>query len=497
MKRLLSLALLALLFGAVPASAFEYEPLTYDGSIDGSDAVGVSSPTFNFLGKVGFDQGTETLYAATAEDQGRIYKFDAATRASEPFAELAPNSVFSQPTLGFAVDNSDTVTQGLIYAFGNFGPVDVYRPGGAQKTDVNFISQGNLCGASVDPDGHLWVSTVGVGVSEYLPNGEPTGKTIVPEPGPYENKPETCNFAIDSHFNFYLSESANPSYIKKYDSNGVFQYRLGNGFGRFVAVDRRDDSVYVDDGSVVEKYSSTGSLLDEFGSGSGSIAVDESTGDVYVANGVVDVYSPSGPATTVADVDTDLPVPTPTTALLRGTLNPDGVATTDCKFEWGAGAGFESELPCDEGDVFSGSGDQHVSGEITGLTIGSTYHFRLVVENANGRVSYGLDRYFEAQGKPLLGKVYVNGLNTDSALLNAEIDSNKGSTNYRFEYGADTNYGTAVPVAVTDSFVPPDGLQTVGQLLHGLSPGAEYHYRVVATNLAGISTSALSAAMRR
>ena len=37
MKRLLSLALLGLLLTAVPASAYDYEPLTYHGFIDGSD----------------------------------------------------------------------------------------------------------------------------------------------------------------------------------------------------------------------------------------------------------------------------------------------------------------------------------------------------------------------------------------------------------------------------------------------------------------------------
>ena len=99
MKRLLFLALLALLLVAAPASAHQYEPLTYDGFIDGSDAVGVSSPSFNGLVKVGFDQATGTVYGTTTEGQGRVYKFDAATRESSPFAELAPNSVFPQGTI--------------------------------------------------------------------------------------------------------------------------------------------------------------------------------------------------------------------------------------------------------------------------------------------------------------------------------------------------------------------------------------------------------------
>ncbi len=519
MRKLLALAFLGLVVAAAPASARDYAPLKYDGFVDGSDAIGVSSPSFNQLVKVGFDQATGTLYGTTSEGVGRVYKFDAATRHSEPFSELAPNTVFPQLTYdgaGFAVDNSGTDTQSLIYAFEQSGPINIYRPGGTKKTDVEIGAHGISCGAAVGPDGHLWIASFYIGIKEYLPTGAPTGKVITPVPGPVYDRPEMCDFAIDSEYNFYVPETFNGGYVNKYDSNGSLLYRLGDGNAKTVVVDSKDDSVYVDDQSGIEKYASTGSLLDEFGkaepsalpcptvveeaggcydglSGSGGLAVDESTGDVYVANRSfperIDIFTPTGPPTVAADVDTDFPVPTPTTALLRGTLNPDGVATTKCEFEWGLGAGsFEKEVPCVEGNVFSGSEDQHVSAEINGLSLGSTYHARIAVENANGQVSYGLDRFFTAQGKPILGKAYVNGLNTDGARLNAEISPNQGPTTYQIEFGTDTTYGTNIPIV--PGAISPGGVQTVVQKLQGLTAGTEYHYRVVATNLAGPTTGA-------
>jgi hypothetical protein len=519
-------ALAAALSTATPASAHTVTHLVYDGSIDGSDAVGVTNPTFGDyetgVEKVEVDQGTDSLYVATRQcnepepeefcayrkTAGRIYKFNALTRASAPFSELAPSSVITGQSTGeasdMAVDNSGLETQGRIYALLEFSPVNLYLPGG--KQEVNFPLESNaadICGDAVAPNGHLWLAFFGQGVFEYLPDGSPTGRSIRPQPGPFENVPEVCDFAIDSEENFYMPETYHGSAVSKYDSEGVYQYTLGSGTARDVTVDRSDDSVYLDEGGFVEHYDANGALLDEFGLPEGSyaglqsesrgVAVDESSHTVFVVNRAVnpdkvDIFDP-GPTRIAADATTDDPIVKPTSAVLRGTVNADGVPTTHCYFEWGVTQSYGSKLPCAEGEVFSDSVDHAVTDEVSGLTFGSLYHDRLVVENEEGLVSYGRDIAFNAQGEPVIKKAYVDELITESARVNAEIDPDQGRTKYRLEYGPDASYGTTAPIP--DRFLESRTTTTVAHIsLRDLTPGATYHYRVVATNLGGVAVTA-------
>ena len=66
----------------------------------------------------------------------------------------------------------------------------------------------------------------------------------------------------------------------------------------------------------------------------------------------------------------------------------------------------------------------------------------------------------------------------------AVVNPNGAATSVAFEYGLSTNYGSAVlasPLPVGFQVAP------VTAVLGGLTPGAQYHYRVVATNSAGAS----------
>ena len=510
MKKLAVLTALLLISLSASASAHPVSHLIYKESIDGSDAVGVPSPTLSQPRLVAIDQQNQVLYVAS--EPQRIYKFNAVTHASAPFTALSgtePTSVITGQVVGvlgnFAVDNSGSANQGRIYAFEQnvFGPPPaLYYPSGAKATPEEFSLtrlSGAVCGTEVAPDGSIWsryTYNSNGGLRQYPPNGgSVTGRTI---DGGYTEG--VCGqFAIDSQENFYTPEYECCSFIRKFNSEGKFQYSLGGGNSESTTADRSDDSVYVNDSNVITKYSAGGAELDKFGhpeeyaptknypglSNSPAIAVDEHTKEVFAVNPTtnsVDVFAP-GPPKTAADVTITDPLPTFTTAVLHGIVNPDGVPTTECYFEWGTTTAYGQKVNCSEGSVFSGSADQTVSVEIP-VSIGNTYNTRLLVKNDEGLISKSANLSFKPQQKPVIDRLLVDELNTDSARLNASVDLELGETTYQFEYGPDTNYGTAVPIpggVVPAQFLPA----TLSEDIRGLQPGKLYYYRIIASNLGG------------
>jgi C1A family cysteine protease len=120
---------------------------------------------------------------------------------------------------------------------------------------------------------------------------------------------------------------------------------------------------------------------------------------------------------------------TRTSAILNGTVSPNGSATT-YHFEWGLTAAYGNSTSTQSAG--SGSGNVAVSANLTGLTPLATYHYRLVATNSGG-TTQGVDKTFVARngktdfngdGKPdifwrnnLTGDVavwYMNGANVQS-----------------------------------------------------------------------------------
>lgn len=79
----------------------------------------------------------------------------------------------------------------------------------------------------------------------------------------------------------------------------------------------------------------------------------------------------------------------PTAVTLNATVDPNGPEVTKCVFEYGPTASYGSSAAC---ATLPGAGEQTsaVSAAVSGLSAGTTYHFRVVAQNSLG-TSYSAD----------------------------------------------------------------------------------------------------------
>jgi DNA-binding beta-propeller fold protein YncE len=180
---------------------------------------------------------------------------------------------------------------------------------------------------------------------------------------------------------------------------------------------------------------------------------------------------------------------TASAATLNGSLDPDGLAISDCHFSYATQAEFETngfngatEAPCVP-DPGSGSGPVQVTAALSGLSEATIYHYRLSATNSFGTTN-GSEASFETDGVPLISHTASANLGVSSAELRAEVNPHGEQTTYRFEYGPSTSYGNSIPVP-DEAIGSGDVALAVSQALSGLAPDTLYHFRVVAANANG------------
>lgn len=181
-----------------------------------------------------------------------------------------------------------------------------------------------------------------------------------------------------------------------------------------------------------------------------------------------------------------------TTATLNGSVNPEGVAVTSCRFEYGTVppplppfsgyAEYNHEVPCTP-QPGSGSSAEAVSAQIAGLQPNTYYFYRVTAANANGANTSASGELI-TPGPPVLESESVVKIGYSTATLRAEINPEDLATTYQFEYGQTAAYGESVPAA-GGQLVAARESQQVGEPLTNLKPGITYHYRLVTTNAIG------------
>jgi hypothetical protein len=163
------------------------------------------------------------------------------------------------------------------------------------------------------------------------------------------------------------------------------------------------------------------------------------------------------------------------TAVLHGTVNPNGSATTYF-FQWGLTTAYGVDSVSHSAG--HGTRARSVSATATGLIPGTTYHYRLVATNAAGTTA-GVDRTFTTAGNPPPNVVTgpVSQVGKNSATVTALIAPNKQTTTYYFQYGTSTAYGAQTIAGTVPAGTAPI---PVFVTLTGLEARTIFHYRVIA-----------------
>jgi hypothetical protein len=160
-------------------------------------------------------------------------------------------------------------------------------------------------------------------------------------------------------------------------------------------------------------------------------------------------------------------------AVLHGTINPQA-STTTYFFQWGLTTGYGA---ASASHTLTGTKSVNVATTASGLIPGTTYHYRVVAVNSFG-TSTGADRTFKTSGHPPPGAITgpATGLGPTYVTLTGTVVPNGEATQWLFQYGLNTAYGTDT----AGGTVPNSGPVTVVQSLQGLAPQTVFHYRLLA-----------------
>ena len=424
-----------------------------------------------------FGSSILTLQAAVDNENGEIFVTQDNGRSVNLFAENGSYLTSwtsiggigqSQGEVQAAIDNTNMTSEGTVYLSLNT-PENHVEAFDAAERPVDFPATASY-------------------IDENKLTGTPTG--------PFGS---VGSIAVDPSGNIYVVDSGN-DVVDEFDSTGTFVREFTGagspeGFAGItgVAIDPTNGDVLVSSpfsSRTIDEFDSSANYVGQINSVPGhsyfcpnAIAVN-SQGYVYVPDGCsgeVEIFTPAPvlPKLTYSQVTN----PTTTSATLDVEVDPNGGGeVTECNFEYGTSTAYSGgKVACSPGAPYTGT--QSVSANISGLTTGTTYHYRIVVKNANG-TRYGADQTYTPQPVLDLTTDPTTDIGESEATLNGSFVGSGEGTNYYFEWGATSAYGHSTATAPGASAGSPSGPERTALKfeLSGLSAYTTYHYRIVASH---------------
>jgi hypothetical protein len=341
------IAVLSMLVGVL---AFAGAPALAEGVHTKIGAFGPEGPAsggFTTPTSVAVNQKTGDVYVYDTEpggvEEGDIYQFNAEGEP-ENFSSTGANIIetgiegYNPGVNQIAVDSSNGPDKGDIYvatgeylliynaegeSLGTFAEEgEIVGPAEGAKEEGG--RQGQITNVTVDPSsGAVYVydslgeasGPVYYAIKKYTPVNNPVEKADYTSEVVISSGRALGNLAADAAGDLYVA-TGSTGVVTKYEAsqfNTVFTEQLGTEVvgvkGNTLAVDPANGDLYVDSEQHIAEFTSSGTLVEEFGSGelgseSYGVAVSDASGhegDVYVAAGrgsEVVIFSPAAATTT-------------------------------------------------------------------------------------------------------------------------------------------------------------------------------------------------------
>ena len=312
--RFTSIAVLGVLLGVMAFASVPAARAAGPTEIGAFGPEGLAPPFFKRSENIAVEQSTGDVYVSDVgeneaeELEDRVYKFNTEGKPEE--IGSTGSNVIETHTEGdyfgksqIAVDNSSGPAKGDIYIVTG-EKVLIYSPAGQELGTL--AEEGEPLGVAVDPSGAVYVAfkrspgELGV-VNKYTPTVSPV--TVAEFTCSFSfaesSKPEG-NVAVNSAGDIYVSREndrvvrydASQCNTESKEATPTFTFTGGGSQTDTLAVDPSSGNVYINKGSSVVVFNSSNAQIEEFGSGSLTesygVAVSDASGhegDVYASAG--------------------------------------------------------------------------------------------------------------------------------------------------------------------------------------------------------------------